>query len=796
MVSRKRDRREMESAEPPPEPSTLDRIRNMWQFANLMQYIFIFGKVVKIEDEFDIEDLETELLKPSHSQKLSEIGLALLKFVSSHRGLTPELFDEYTRRQYQAKLPTFNPFGDDEEPKKFSELDVFTKVKVLYQLSQWTLVNSERIRERMPEVKDTEQTQWRVEEVGYDAQDRLYYVLDDNRLYRRTDPPTPTPKPKANSKKARAAARASKRRRVSKAMSTDGPENEDGDGTPDKVEAADDGFGGMKWECLAVTLKQYQNFLESIRRSKDPNEKYLHDRLTEEVLPVIEKFEEEQKRKALKREKELLNLQKLATAKRSSRIASKIDRQREEEAAAEAEKKRQALLVEAKKEKERRKKMEEERDHRMMTRERRLRDREHRRILHEEELANLSEENEMLEKGLSRKSERHIKLEMEKAKLELEKLAEEDNWIFDCSVCGVYGDNLDDGSHSVACDKCNVWQHSACLGISQQSAEREDFHFICKDCKRRIEDAKKPKIPSLKFHVGLSSSPPTVKTKSNGEVRDVVMTDDQDADRASASPTRTRQVTSTSSYGGNANPSGIMNGPSLSPHGQSPGPPGVTNGVGVYPTSTPNGTTHLPPSTLFGLPNGNPSRPSTSGDGIPHFNSSLSNNGVKWYDNEDPHGNTPSRAQNPFLDSLDRQRPSSSHSVPDLPSPIKNQHSMSPAARNKDVGPLAFPGPGSPNGTFVPPAAQPPSHSPMKHSSSPIQMRFSSPSAIPPASSGISPIKHSPPRPGSGYGISGTPILPPIASLSPSPSQQILSAPSKVLTPEQAKTDVRHIGQS
>lgn len=55
MVSRKRGRAEMESPAPSQEPGLLDQIRNMWEFANLMQYIFIFGKAVKIHEDFDIE---------------------------------------------------------------------------------------------------------------------------------------------------------------------------------------------------------------------------------------------------------------------------------------------------------------------------------------------------------------------------------------------------------------------------------------------------------------------------------------------------------------------------------------------------------------------------------------------------------------------------------------------------------------------------------------------------------------------------------------------------------------------
>jgi hypothetical protein len=34
---------------------TLKDLRNMWEFASLMQYIFLFGNVVKIDEDFDIE---------------------------------------------------------------------------------------------------------------------------------------------------------------------------------------------------------------------------------------------------------------------------------------------------------------------------------------------------------------------------------------------------------------------------------------------------------------------------------------------------------------------------------------------------------------------------------------------------------------------------------------------------------------------------------------------------------------------------------------------------------------------
>ena len=79
----------------------------------------------------------------------------LLRYAHRH-----EIFEEYTRRQYLKHHPELNPFGDEEEPTKFNSLDTVTKIRVLAQLSQWTLVNADRLRERMSETKDAEQIAW------------------------------------------------------------------------------------------------------------------------------------------------------------------------------------------------------------------------------------------------------------------------------------------------------------------------------------------------------------------------------------------------------------------------------------------------------------------------------------------------------------------------------------------------------------------------------------------------------------------------------------------------------------
>ncbi|KAM0271602.1 hypothetical protein ACHAQH_009050 [Verticillium albo-atrum] len=467
----------------------LHRIRNMWQFANLCQWIYLFGKVVKLDDRFDTDIIEAECLKPD-SLVLQDIGLALLKSVSSHRGLTHEIFDEYTRRQYVAKAPAKNPFGTDETPARFAEFDALTKIRVLQQLTQWVMRHPDRLREKMGEPKDIEQTSWRIEPMGWDADDRTYFVLDDNRVYRMTDAPPPTPQ-KKKTKSARHGRRASKRRRTSTVMDA-----EDTDEPVEQLSMAsgglglqDEDFGGMLWECIAITLDEVRALVASFHKTRDENEKVLKSQLEEHVLPILEKQEDSRKRKALQRERELLNLSKMVNAKRSSRLANKHEQQLAEEQAREEEQRRKVEEAAARKAEQKQQKLEAERNRRLASRENRQKDREARRLKHEDELSNLSEDSRNGGQGSERLSDRQRTAEILKNKQALQELDqedEEDDWIFDC-VCGAYG-QVDDGTHSIACEQCNVWQHSKCVGVREDEAEESDFHFICSSCQRVKND--------------------------------------------------------------------------------------------------------------------------------------------------------------------------------------------------------------------------------------------------------------------------------------------------------------------
>ncbi|CAI7644807.1 hypothetical protein N7533_005492 [Penicillium manginii] len=790
MVTRKRSRSEAVATtekQPAEELGLLQRIRNSWEFASLMQYIAIFGGIMKIDNEFEIEDLEDECLKPEPSYKMLEIGLCLLKWISSHRGLTFDNFDEYTRRQYNAKaLDMPNPFGQDEVPLRFLDFDVFLKLRVLHQLSVWTFWNQDRIRDKMPEKKESEQLQWRIEEFGWDRDGRSYYVLDDNRLYRRTEPAIPAPqRPK---KKPRS--RSSRKSRTSKRTSTAAVEegsDEEGQG-PD----TDGSISEYKWECIAVTLPEYQEFIDTIRKSKDADEKQLRERLEEHVLPILEKAEEAQQRKRQKREKELHNMQLLAGAKRSSRLAAKEEKERSDRDAEEATRKHETALAEARREQSRKQQLEVERQSRMMTREQRTKDREQKRILHQEEMDKLKIEEERLERGEGRISARNLKAERDKMQKNLADLAQEDEWVFDCSGCGVYGENLDDGSHSVACEKCNVWQHSNCLGISKEDAEKDDFHFVCRDCKRKEEEAKKPKIAPLKFRLSASASPSSATTGAKRSVEDDIVP-----------PSPVKQT--------HAALSSAQNGPSTAQTSTQPHLPPVTARAQYYVPPSPERRQYSANQSSF--PSSSPSRPSFSpskGMDAPAYPSmkplpGVAHNGVSLPPMQPgPHL--------PSFGSFHSARPSSSHSGHGA---IQNRPSMSPTQGNHEVGPLAG----------FPPAQQPAngsgSWSPFQNQSyttprpqsghgGSFAMSSNYPSfsatatpngnhnhSSPPHSShgigmsGISPTKQSP-RPLTSGAMAGAPILPPFHRLDPSPKLMGRNSPDapipppvKCMTPEQ-----------
>ena len=364
----------------------------------------------------------------------------------------------------------------------------------------------------------------------------------------------------------------------------------------------------------------------------------------------------------------------------------------------------------------------------------------------------------------------------------------------------------------MACEKCSVWQHSACLGISQAEAERDDFHFVCRDCLRRAEDAAKPKIPPLRFHFGSSSSPPAAKsdhepagskkrksTEENGQLPPLKKFKPVEVHPPPPKPYFPGQIHT----GQNGMHKVFMTGPALSSQGQiqRPTQPGrqesqatVSPGLGSPPA--------LPAYTngYHSLPKAPPSNQAALSpvNGMPSINSTHTTSG--WSERYTPahtprtyHQSSPS-SQNPFHNSFDRQRPGSSHSSHNAASPIKNRSTTSSLPKNHNPTPAFSPYTNGISSHPNLPAAQPP---PVKHQTSPPPPPNLPPSSSPtnypslqnttPSSPGFSPTKQSPPQRLSSHHVATTPVLPPVAALMPSPEQPHHHGPMKRTTPELPK---------
>ncbi|KAF4490223.1 nasopharyngeal carcinoma susceptibility LZ16 [Fusarium agapanthi] len=710
MPSRKRSLAAIDGEGGEKEHSLQHRIRNMWQFANLCQWIYIFGKAAKIDEAIDVEEIETECLKPN-SSVLPDIALALLKLVSSHRGLTHEIFDEQARKQFTKRSSNYNPFGPGATPLKFIDFDIFTKIKVMQQMTQWAMIHPERIRDKMEEQKDSEQTSWRIEPYGWDADDRTYFVLDDNRVYRLTEPPMISKPTKA--KKSRASygsRRSSKRRRTTlnaeEVAETDQEIKED---TP----LEDDGLGGMIWECLAVTLDDVRSVVDGFRKTRDENEKILRNQLEKHLVPILEKQEQSRQRRELQRERELTNAAKMANAKRSSRIAGRVEQQRQEEQIREEERHRKEEEESKRREELAQIKMEEERDKRLVSREQRLREREARRVQHEEELAQLSEDSKNLSSNSARVSERRLQVEIEKNKQALKELEdEEEDWIFDCT-CGLYG-QVDDGAHSIACERCNVWQHSQCVGLSEAAADQPEFHYICASCIRREQEAKRPR-PTIKLKLNRPSDSGTRPDPSGSSSHLGLSFSGQD-----------REANGTGYGDHDASNGNVERG--LTPLASTPG--ANVNGIG-FPISMVDAHSEVSKEVL-GTPKGTPVIPAP-------VNLDASIQG------------SPSRSTTITTPMTSFRTPSPSKGIDSFQGDKTAESALSTPQISREIYRAAH----EQNGTI-------------------------------PSIAGLSPTKHSPPRPidsaSSNRYKAATPILPPVA-LSPSPQHQILTPPIKPSEP-------------
>ncbi|EWC44013.1 hypothetical protein DRE_01365 [Drechslerella stenobrocha 248] len=454
-------------------PSSSASLHQQWEFAAVWQFLFQFHTGLKSPHYDDIEQFATDISSPSGTPLLHDVQIGLLKNVSSQRGLTIEMFDDYARRQYLAKNPKANPFGADALPLSFYSLSPENRVRVLHQLCMWIISKPEAFRDKIDPHKLLDQTDWRIDPIGWDSKGTTYYQFDNGYLYCRTEPPPPVYKKWKNKKPV--GGRSVKRRKLS---------GEEEDGAEEEITlpmTENDIFASqIGWKCVCGNIEEYKALSAKFEKSKHLDETELRKVILEDILPVLEKDEQKRRRKLLEEEKELARLLLLSGRKRSARVDERAAKQREAEEREQALRREREENERHEREEQNQHKEEEARLAKLEEREKRLQERETRAKLREEERARLLDPDATESDGGKSHGGRKSSRQKEKRKAELE--TEDKDWVFDC-VCGTHGLNYDDGSYSIACDKCGVWQHTECLGLPKPAAEENEF--VCDRCRNK-----------------------------------------------------------------------------------------------------------------------------------------------------------------------------------------------------------------------------------------------------------------------------------------------------------------------
>lgn len=379
------------------------------------------------EEKRQQEALEAEEAEKEASKDVEEQEREIRRQAASRRQICP--WD-------------FNPFAESSKyASTWSRFDAFQLVRIWWQMIQWTMDNELLAREVVENTlkhTDYKPEEMRAEPIGWDADNRVYYLFGDSRLYLRTE-----------------------------TVSSSG------------FDILDTDYEG--WECVCATYDDWLAFMGNLRgrdseykaykkhkpkaKSKQWSQEELQQReyesgllsfLESDVFPAVTDVFLEKAKLSQSRDKERHLEMAMANRKTSSRIqALQVKREEEERAERKQAEDRAAARAEAKRQERievQRKQMEE----RQMARERRFKQREAKH-----------QTNSPAPQPVPTRARRAA--------------TQPKGWTFDC-ICGVYGQNYEDEKEMIECETCRTWMHIDCIK-SRRDVDTESF--VCDVCAER-----------------------------------------------------------------------------------------------------------------------------------------------------------------------------------------------------------------------------------------------------------------------------------------------------------------------
>ncbi|SPO32232.1 uncharacterized protein UTRI_02789 [Ustilago trichophora] len=305
----------------------------------------------------------------------------------------------------------------------------------------------------------------------------------------------------------------------------------------DKATAGDEDEW-VEFETIVVTRQEWLDFAKRFAKSKDPNEKNLHQFINDEILEqVLAAMDEIERQRAME--------QALANRKRSSRIAMKESEREERERDREARARMEEKMALIRKEEEQKRQKEEEEQEAQRSRETRLREREERLRARELEIETkaIREEEERERREREREDRKRRREEIianggipppskdstpvpenlgANGQGDAVEEEEEEEWELNCEVCGKAAISPpDEDNEIVCCEHCGVWQHIKCwdsfdrqIRGLKKKRDWESVDFFCSKCRPPPAGTPIP-LPGILSRRD-KASPRSTKRSSNG----------------------------------------------------------------------------------------------------------------------------------------------------------------------------------------------------------------------------------------------------------------------------------------
>ncbi|XP_037287626.2 uncharacterized protein LOC119180618 isoform X1 [Rhipicephalus microplus] len=205
-----------------------EAIRGLWEGAYVSQFVRLFQRKFGFQS-LTTQELEDSLLNPK-SLVVPDICARLLRFITRQSSILISNFEESLAELLQEKEVQFTkaPWRD------LSPGDKLLTVKWLLDYAYES--QGEELSEFLDDHFDAEDL--RGIRVGQDALDNVYWYLEDLRLYRELCPKKPQ--------------------------------------------------RSREWDCVCLTVSDWQGFLKQFRKSSNPREKQLHTFLSSHLFPVVQ----------------------------------------------------------------------------------------------------------------------------------------------------------------------------------------------------------------------------------------------------------------------------------------------------------------------------------------------------------------------------------------------------------------------------------------------------------------------------------------------------------------------------